>query len=65
MVTIKKVSNGYVVSYQHGRDDEVYIELQKVFARLLQHFEGLASTFGGALRGTVTIQRGVDERDDA
>jgi len=59
MVTIKKVNNGYVVSFRTS--EEVYTELQEVFERLLLHFEGLASTFTGDMHGTVIVQRGASE----
>ncbi len=58
MVTIRRVTNGYIVSFPDHKS--VYAELQGVFDRLLQHFEGLASTFSGDMRGIVIIQRGAD-----
>ena len=54
MITIEKVSNGYIVIDNRGQR-KVFLALQEVFDYLLLHFEGLAVSFSGELFGQVII----------
>jgi len=63
MMTIEKVSNGYIVRTAHRT--EVYTDLVKVFETALLHFEGKGKYFGGDSFGRVVIETSGQEVDPA
>lgn len=49
MISIKVISNGYILTYKHTREVYKEEEIEKLYNRILQIMTGKASSFGGRI----------------
>jgi hypothetical protein len=64
LVTINKVSNGYVLGLGYGRSDEIFLTTDELFNKLLLLFEGRCDSFSGDLYGNVSISREIEPAEE-